>query len=136
RVRKALLDARDPENGEPMITAVLDPERVTHLGMGGPTGADLYVDFAPGYYPSTRRGASVTSPSDEIIGNGVHGFLPIRRDMHSIFYAFGPDVPAAPLPGIRQIDIVPTLAGLLKWPVPKDVNGTAIDVRAMLRRSR
>ncbi|MDX2064394.1 MAG: alkaline phosphatase family protein, partial [Fimbriimonadaceae bacterium] len=46
RVRKALLDARDPENGEPMITAVLDPERVTHLGMGGPTGADLYVDFA------------------------------------------------------------------------------------------
>jgi predicted AlkP superfamily phosphohydrolase/phosphomutase len=136
RVREALLGARDPETGAPMITAVLDPERITHLGIGGPTGADLYLDFAPGYYPGTRKSASLTSPADEIIGNGVHGYLPIRRDMHSIFYALGPDIPTAELPGIRQIDIVPTLAGLLKWPVPKDANGTAIDVRAMLRRSR
>lgn len=123
QVRKALLDARD-DNGEPVVTGVFQPDQMQGLGLGGPTGGDLYFEVAPGLYPSNRFSNSLLSPYGNEIGGGVHGFMPYRRKMGAIFYAAGPGLERGrQLPVIRHIDVFPTLCKATGLPVPKDAVG-------------
>lgn len=125
-VRKALLGVRDPKTEDPIVTAVFEPEDAQGMGIGGPTGGDVYFELAPGYYPSNRANASITAPYGREIGGGVHGFFPYRRSMGAIFYASGPGLPnRRHLPIVRHIDVFPTLFKAVGLPMPKDAVGTA-----------
>lgn len=102
-----LLDARDDE-GRAIVTAVLDASQLRALGIGGAAGADAFLDFRAGLYPSTRRSAKLLDPMPS--PDGVHGFLPYRSKMHTVFFARGQGLArGVKVPTIRQVDIIPTL---------------------------
>jgi predicted AlkP superfamily phosphohydrolase/phosphomutase len=125
--QKALLEAVDPATGGRIVTRVWRPEEFVGLGIGGPAGGDLYLDVATGYYPSNRLSSDVTSPGSAIIGNGVHGFYPQLRKMQAIFYLGGPGVAQNKrIPGVRVIDIAPTICRLMGIPLPADSNGIVV----------
>lgn len=125
RAKQALLSVRDPE-GRPVVTGVFEPGDLPSLGIGGPTGGDLYFELAPGYYPSNRYSEVVTGPYTGPIGGGAHGFMPFRRKMGAIFYASGPGLRNRVISPIRQIDIMPTLCAAIGIPAPKQATGHAI----------
>lgn len=127
RARRALLAATDPENGRQIVVSAFAPEEVVGLGIGGPTGGDLYYDVAPGYYPLPKDGAPMLKKLTRPIGAGDHGYFPLRRSMQAIFYLSGPGVAnGAQIPGVRQIDIAPTLSRLLGIPPPRDAVGRVV----------
>ncbi|MCW5942635.1 MAG: alkaline phosphatase family protein [Fimbriimonadaceae bacterium] len=111
---KALLSARDPETGDPIVTAVFRADDFAQLGIGGDTAGDLYLDLAPGYYPVSEASGPIVSVYDRERGGGAHGFFPFRRKMQAIFVAAGPGVGArTALGGVRQVDVNPTVCALL-----------------------
>jgi predicted AlkP superfamily pyrophosphatase or phosphodiesterase len=58
---------------------------------------------------------------------GMHGFSPDHPDMGGVFLAIGRGVPAgARLGAVRQIDVAPTVAGLLGIEPPRDAEGEPI----------
>jgi predicted AlkP superfamily phosphohydrolase/phosphomutase len=129
-VRKALLSARDPESGVPLVRAVFDTDLDGEgLGVGGEVAPDLYFDPTPGYHTSgqaTRKElARATSP----VGIGAHGPFPWRRRLHGIFYAVGPGVRPGARPGVvRQVDAAPTVAKLLGIAPPAQSEGRILPV--------
>lgn len=113
QAREALLGARDPGTGQPIVTQVWTREEAARWGGGGALGGDLYLEFAPGYYPSTRISDAIVQAGGGI-GSGSHGFWPERPKMKAILYLAGSGVPAGrTLGGARQIDVAPTLARLM-----------------------
>jgi predicted AlkP superfamily phosphohydrolase/phosphomutase len=127
RARRALLSIVDPATGQPVVAAVFDPVVCPDMGIGGPTGGDLYLDLAPGYYPTPVLGSAVVQPVPSPIGFGNHGFYPHRRSMHAIFYGWGSGIARDRQIGpITQTDIVPTVARLLGIPTPPTVTGHVI----------
>ncbi len=132
RLGAALRALRDPDTGGPVVTAVLDPRGTSHEpGIGGPSGGDLYVDLAPGYYSSAAlRGELITARRP----SGEHLYAPQRPEMQACFAVAGPGVArGVDLGGIRQIDIAPTLATLLGIDPPRQATG--IPLREALERS-
>ncbi|HVL38464.1 MAG TPA: alkaline phosphatase family protein, partial [Fimbriimonadaceae bacterium] len=121
---RALLTARDPQTGLAPVVAVYRPGQME--GLGGPAGGDLYLDLAPGYYPSNSLAQRVAEASRSPIGDGVHGFNPSLRKMHAIFYLHGPGIGARPLPPMKQIDVAPTLLQLMGVPPPPTVRGRVL----------
>lgn len=127
RAEEVLLAVRDPATGRPVVTRVFRPEELPGLGIGGPRGGDLYFDLAPGYYASAAPASDVVGPSRTSWGRGGHGFWPERRDMHAIFYAAGPGLRSGVrIPGIRHVDIAPTLARAVGLPAPADACGHVV----------
>ncbi len=127
RAADALLAAKDPETGSSVVTRVFRPSELPDLGLVGEPCGDLYIDLAPGYYPTGRLAKEVVSKMPEKYGGGVHGFFPMRRDMHAIFYLWGPGVKKGVL-GVnaRQVDVAPTLAKTIGIPAPKHSIGKAL----------
>ncbi len=106
---RTLLSAVDPETGERIVTHVFRPGEVVGLGMGGPTGGDLYLDLAYGYGPA-EPGTSVARWLASRMGMGGHGYYPLRAEMQTVwFLAGGGILPGQELAPVRQIDIAPTL---------------------------
>lgn len=127
KATRALLAEVDPETGNSIVTRVFRPDDILGLGIGGEAGGDLYLDFAPGYVPTAAVRDEVLTLSNAPIGSGVHGFLPLRKKMQAICYIGGAGVKkGVVLPGIRQIDIAPTIATLLGIPAPKNAQGHII----------
>lgn len=126
KAKKALLSARDPETGLPLFTGVLEPKEVPYLGLGGPSGGDLYFEIAPGFYPSNRQSDVITGKYGDEIGSGTHGFMPFRRSMGAIWIAAGASLPHREISTVRHIDIMPTLCQALGIPAPKNATGHAI----------
>ncbi len=127
KAAEALLAARDPFTGKPVVTAVLPAAMLGMMGLGGPAGSDLYFDVANGYYPASGPSDKIVTPSRTPAGSGEHGFLPQRREMQAIFYLSGPGIARGrTIPPIRQIDVFPTLAAYLGIPVPSTVSGHAV----------
>jgi predicted AlkP superfamily pyrophosphatase or phosphodiesterase len=57
----------------------------------------------------------------------MHGFNPLRPSMRTLLVLNGPGVRAGNrLRGARIIDFAPTLAELLKVPIPKDATGKVL----------
>ncbi len=126
-VAAALLGARDPVSGAPLVTAVFRPDRTVGLGIGGPAGGDLSFAVAPGLYPSQRLGGAVVEPARGPVGFGNHGFFPYRRDMQAIFVAGGPGFRrGVEAPRFTQIDVAPTILALFGLAPPASVRGLAV----------
>lgn len=127
-VARALLSARDPQDGTPLVRAVIDPELDgAALGIGGEVAPDLYFDPAPGYETRASFGAPALVADGPPTGTGAHGPFPTRRRLHAIFYAAGPGVPAGARPGlVRAVDLAPTAARLLGIPPPPQSVGHAV----------
>ena len=128
--RAALLAARDPDTGTPLVRATFDTaEQGEALGVGGDAAPDLYPDPAPGYYASGRFGSRVIVGPAVPRGMGGHGAPPTRRRLQGIFYAAGPGVRAGARPGtVRQVDVAPTVAHLLGIGPPAQSVGTALAI--------
>lgn len=124
---KALLEARDPKTNEPIVKRVFRADDTSDFGIGGPAGGDLSYDVAPNYYFGSAVSGEIVSPVAGPIGQGVHGFWPQRREMHAICYLWGPGIaPGVKLPGIRSIDVAPTLCRLMRVPLSPDNQGIVI----------
>jgi predicted AlkP superfamily pyrophosphatase or phosphodiesterase len=126
RATRALLSYTAANSDEQIVTGVFRPVEVVGLGIGGPAGGDLYLDFAYGYHPSMGLGRAVRSiPSP--IGMGRHGYHPLRAEMQTIWLLAGPGIAAGQeLPAVRQIDIAPTLAALIGVQIPRDAEGLVV----------
>jgi predicted AlkP superfamily pyrophosphatase or phosphodiesterase len=112
RVVKLLDELRvDPGNG---IARVLSGAELAQAG--GFPGADLLVEFAPGFYLGTAlRGPLLTVGGSK----GTHGYLPARPEMHAAFFAKGRGVAAGRSLGVVDMrQIAPTLARLLGVELP------------------
>jgi phosphodiesterase/alkaline phosphatase D-like protein len=57
---------------------------------------------------------------------GAHGYDPNLKDMSAIFFAAGPDIGHGTVPLVHNIDIAPTIDGLLGVTPAATVQGTAI----------
>jgi predicted AlkP superfamily phosphohydrolase/phosphomutase len=131
QVAAALLAARDPDTGAPVVRAVLDADvDGAALGFTAEGGADLVLDPALDYAIYTDpAGSLVAAASRFATGEGKHGPLPTRRRLQGIFFAAGPGVtPGRRLPVVRLSDIAPTVSRLLGIPSPAQATGTAIDL--------
>jgi predicted AlkP superfamily pyrophosphatase or phosphodiesterase len=85
--------------------------------MGAYPEAAFFLEPAEGYYVSDGvAGGAVLVGTTR---HGAHGFLPTEPRMHTGLIASGAGIrPGVPLPLVRQIDIAPTLAGLLGLEMP------------------
>jgi hypothetical protein len=127
-VARVLLAARGPD-GAPIVTRIWRPTPDDTLGIGGPTGGDVYFDLAPGYYYSAARSDSVVTARSPV---GNHGFPSIERDMYTVLCAIGPGIGGRRLPTARVIDAAPTVAAWLGIAPPSGARGVSL-LNAMRR---
>jgi predicted AlkP superfamily phosphohydrolase/phosphomutase len=129
-VRRALLSARDPDTGEPLVRAVFDTDLDGEaLGVGGEVAPDLYFDSTPGVAASAAANRTELARAMSRVGLGAHGPFPTRKRLHGIFYAVGPGVRAGARPGlVRQVDPAPTVSHLLGIPPPAQASGRALSL--------
>lgn len=138
RATDALLAARDPETGRPLVHRVFGADQLGHplpgdeaadpaqpdLAQPDLARPDLFFDPAPGYYPRLGFEDPLARKTRAPWGNGSHGYWPANRSMHAILYLLGPGIRSGvEIPAIRQIDIAPTLAHLLGIDPPADTCG-------------
>ena len=104
--------AADPGNG---IAQVLNHAQMQERG-GFPEAAFVVV-FQAGYYAGDEEsGPLITAIPDS---HGGHGFSPAFPEMRSAFFASGPGIAAhRDLGQINMLQIAPTLARILKAPLP------------------
>ncbi len=135
-IRRVLSELKDPETGERVITAFFEPASNGLLQPGGSSTGDLFLEFAPGYYPSEWTDGDVVIERTPPRGN--HIFLPTRRTMLSICAAWGPRVSAGANWGkVRSVDIVPTVLELLELDIPAHLPGRSlVRARALLETTR
>jgi 2',3'-cyclic-nucleotide 2'-phosphodiesterase (5'-nucleotidase family)/predicted AlkP superfamily phosphohydrolase/phosphomutase len=92
---------------------------------------DVVVVFRPPYQTDAQTPGQLIAPSQFF---GQHGYLPdlvnIPRNvnMHATFIAAGPDIRALakPVPGVRAIDLAPTIAYLMDIPEPQNARGKVL----------
>jgi predicted AlkP superfamily pyrophosphatase or phosphodiesterase len=95
--------------------------------MGDDSG-DVLIVSRPGYNFDFNAGTGTS------IGNffqpstffGQHGFDPNLAEMKAIFYAAGPDFKERRLSNVDNIDVAPTVAGLIGIKPPADAQGKKI----------
>ena len=131
QVKELLMDVVDGE--QRVIQNVYDAEiRGAEMGIGGPSGGDLYIELAPGYDfdPRTTPAPLIT----QVEPFGSHGANPEQSSMRTIMLFHGPGIAVGQrLQGVRILDFAPTLAALLDFPAPKNSGGRVLqDVSAAL----
>lgn len=148
---KRLKSMLDPLTGEPIFELVANQDEqkaydLFHKDFSG----DLFVSCKPGYSISDRYQPEVSylvqnsfdpimfnsqnQPTKNFLTNGtmnetgraVHGGLSSVRELQSIFYAIGPDVPKKKLGSILSIQIASTVAKLLNIKPPKDTDQKSV----------
>jgi hypothetical protein len=112
----AALTAVDPETGKRPVTKIYEsPNRLVSLG--GPRTVDFAFDLERDYVPDSDVTLAVAGRADP--GLGIHGFVPWRAKMHSVFFACGPGLRrGAVLPAMQATEVVPKLCKALGWPAP------------------
>jgi predicted AlkP superfamily phosphohydrolase/phosphomutase len=122
---RALSALVDPGSGERIVTAFYRPSTTGLLQPGGGSTGDLFLDFAPGYYPSSDTDGSDVVERTRPQGN--HIFVPTRRDMLAIFAVWGPRIPSGfELGRVRGIDVTPTILELLGVEPMPDLPGRSL----------
>ena len=124
QIRELLLGLQDDDTRvvKAIYDATIDGPR---MGIGGPSGGDIYMELAAGYDfdPRIAPGALIT----EIQPLGSHGGNPQETALRTLMVFHGPGVRSgARLNGVQIIDFAPTLARLLGIPPPKDATGRAL----------
>jgi predicted AlkP superfamily phosphohydrolase/phosphomutase len=124
RIRELLFEIRDGERQ--VVTGVYNAQTDGDAkGVGGESGGDIYIDLLPGYEPDPKLGAAELVAKRE--PHGMHGFNPLRPSMRTLMVLNGPGVQVGhQLHGVRILDFAPTLAELLKVPIPKDATGRVL----------
>jgi predicted AlkP superfamily phosphohydrolase/phosphomutase len=129
QVIELLSEVRDGD--QPVVKNVSDAE--THgaeMGIGGPSGGDLYIELIPGYDfdPRTTPEPLIT----QVEPYGTHGANPEQSSLRTFMLFHGPGIAAGRrLQNVRIIDFVPTLSELLNFPAPKNSSGRVLrDVSA------
>jgi predicted AlkP superfamily pyrophosphatase or phosphodiesterase len=150
RIKTACQNLRDPVSGEAIFQTVLLRSELPQIGLGqSERTGDVFVSARAGFSLSGRLLPEVPifvpSSSREDIreqfaknqatrefmelgganetGVGVHGHLGTTREIHSIFFAYGPNVPPKALGVIQGVDVAPTIAALLGIKPPRDAQG-------------
>lgn len=151
RVMKECRALRDPVTGRPVFEVVMKRDELKSLRLeDDERSPDVFVSARPGWsmsgrinprvafiVPSTMtpEGRNDLRPdAQEFLASGslnetspgMHGYLARHRQLESIFFASGPDVPHTRLGRIRVVDIAPTVASLLNIDPPKDAQGRAL----------
>ena len=126
-----LSEVRDSD--QPVVKNVYDAEiHGAEMGMGGPSGGDIYIELAPGYDfdPRTTPEPVIT----QVEPYGSHGASPEQSSMCTLMLFQGPGIAAGRrLQNVRIIDFAPTISGLLGFPAPKNSSGRVLhDVFAAL----
>ncbi len=125
QVGELLSGVRDGD--QPVIKNVYDAE--THgaeMGIGGPSGGDVYIELVPGYDfdPRTTPEPVIT----QVEPYGSHGASPEQSSMRTLMLFQGPGIAAGRrLQNVRIIDFAPTISGLLGFPAPKNSSGRVLD---------
>jgi predicted AlkP superfamily phosphohydrolase/phosphomutase len=125
RLRDLLAEIRDSDRQ--VIMGVYDAGAdVETMGIGGPSGGDIYLDLAPGYDFDPKTGPGDFILQREPIGN--HGFNPARPSMRTLMVLNGPGIRSGlQLRDVRVIDFAPTLSVLLDIPTPRQATGRILD---------
>ena len=116
---RALRAATGPD-GQPIVTQVWRATDTDTLGLGGPTGGDLYYEVAPGYRLSADASGPVASAAEPLAG---HGYPSTAPDMQTIFCATGAGVRPRRTAAARTIDAAPTVSEWLGITAPRDSRG-------------
>jgi predicted AlkP superfamily phosphohydrolase/phosphomutase len=126
QVRDALLGARDPETGEPVITGVYSADEQTENGLGGPHGADLYLELAPGYYWDSDVESGPVVEVSEPFTTGIHGVPTIDNDaLHGYAVLGGDGFTDGVVAGrARSTVLTPTAMRAVGLEPPVDATGT------------
>jgi hypothetical protein len=119
---RALLAVRDAA-GAPVVTRIFRAPEHPELGLGGPTGGDLYYGTAAGVrWTSSLNGPAVGSGD---IDTG-HGFPSTDPDMRTVLCAVTQSLPPGRSMPARVIDAAPTVAEWLGIDPPRDAVGRSI----------
>lgn len=124
-VERALREARGPD-GAPIVTRIWrasDPGADT-LGIGGPTGGDLYYELAPGYALSAELVGPVTSPAPRAVAG--HSYPSVAPDMQTVLCLWGDAVGARRIGPARTVDAAPTVAEWLGIRPPAHAVGRSL----------
>jgi predicted AlkP superfamily phosphohydrolase/phosphomutase len=119
-----LSEVRDGD--QPVVKNVYDAEiHGAEMGMGGPSGGDVYIELVPGYDfdPRTTPEPVIT----QVEPYGSHGASPEQSSMRTLMLFQGPGITAGHrLQNVRIIDFAPTISGLLDFPAPKNSSGRVL----------
>lgn len=74
------------------------------------------------YFNSTKVIGARTSSGQNVFGQ--HGFDPVQKEMHGIFYANGPHIKKGQIiPSFKNIHIYPLMCKILELEIPNDIDG-------------
>ncbi|MDP8225699.1 MAG: alkaline phosphatase family protein [Candidatus Lernaella stagnicola] len=121
QIKAALLAVVDPEDGRPVVDAVLEKEDIYH-GEAMADAPDLLVMMRD--YAYTTRGATEFWGRTPV-GPVVVGHTGNHR-LHGVFAAAGPKVAPGRFDDADILDVLPTLFHLAGWPVPADLDGLVL----------
>lgn len=115
RAVTALRGARDPITRRRIVAGLyLTTQAEKSLGLGGPTGGDLYLDLASGYAPAADWWGKETVRPRDLLESGAPGGGPGKPSMRAVCFLAGPGVKqGAVVPPVRLIDVAPTLCRLM-----------------------
>jgi predicted AlkP superfamily phosphohydrolase/phosphomutase len=124
QITELLSEVRDGD--QRVVKDVYDAEtRGIEMGIGGPSGGDLYIELVPGYDfdPRTTPEPLIT----QVEPHGNHGANPEQSSMRTVMLFHGPGIAAGRrLQNVRIIDFAPTLSELLDFPPPRNSSGRVL----------
>lgn len=83
------------------------------------------------YFSSQKRMESVQKNNIKTVG--VHGYDPVLKDMHGIFYGQGPAFKKGTvIPSVKNIHIYPLMCQILGLPMPEDIDGDIEQMKPLL----
>ncbi|HXE74971.1 MAG TPA: alkaline phosphatase family protein [Candidatus Xenobia bacterium] len=123
RIVAACRDLRDPSRGGARVfEQVMTREELYLHRLGHPlTAGDVWVNARLGYALSSQMEGPLFEAATML--RGMHGYPGSLRRMDAIFFAAGPGIPAAPLPGMHSVDVAATVSALLGIEPPKRNEG-------------
>jgi predicted AlkP superfamily phosphohydrolase/phosphomutase len=157
RVILACKSLRDPVTNAQVFQVVLKQSELDQLRLNyAERAGDVFVSARAGYSLSyrvlpgvalfvpttfsadTRQRVAVNKHTEEFllsgganeIGLGVHGHVSPHREIQSIFYAYGPNVPTRLIGPVKGVDVAPTVATLLGIEPPREAQGKAVFIPA------
>ena len=121
---KEALSQVQKSDGKVVITAFYTPENNPEMGLGGPSGGDVYWALSEGIRNSSAFGENVINENATL--NTGHGFAPHEPDMYTAFCAKGLDFGTKRISDIKLIDIAPTVSEYLGINKPYDTRGNSV----------
>jgi 2',3'-cyclic-nucleotide 2'-phosphodiesterase (5'-nucleotidase family)/predicted AlkP superfamily phosphohydrolase/phosphomutase len=134
RIVAAYRALRDPATGQPIIEKVLTKAQMADVdgsdSLNPTRTGDVVVVAKPPYQFDAATPGTLVAPSQFF---GQHGYLPDDVDlahnvnMHATFVAGGPDIiHDRSVPGVRAVDLAPTLAVLGGFNPPLQAQGRVL----------